>query len=145
MPRKITRWSPNHICGCVFEVVADYDDQGNQISDNQFLLRNTECNKHKHLASTKHKANHKELASPVLDMIEEAKQANIKQADEAISKARNRIERLDLEACKSYVINHFNARLTEEWADLTEQPHAFDSHIHDQIWTEHHKWAKSNQ
>jgi len=131
---NISRVSPNS-CGCVLETETEYDDNGNIISEPKFLLMNNVCDAHKHLASTTHKTEHTKLSTHVLDLIEEAKTVNLKQVDDLIEKATRASVKRDLMACRLQVLN-FNAKLDEEWAELTTQPHAYDSHIHDLVLKE---------
>jgi hypothetical protein len=95
MRRNITRWSPS-TCGCVVELESEYDNQGNLISDNKFLLMNEICDKHKALASTTHRENHAQLSNHTLDLIEEAKSKNLGQVHGLLEKAVKAIHKKDL-------------------------------------------------
>lgn len=140
---NITRWSPD-TCGCVIEMVTVYDDNNNRIDGEEpkFLLMNEVCDKHKHLASTTHRENHEQLSKTVLDYIEEAKTSNMKQVDDQIANATRHHIRRQLVKNKQIVAD-FNNEITEEWKELVSFPHAFDSHIHEQVMKENR--AKNGQ
>src|SRR5438093_2712413 len=127
MRNNISRWSPL-TCDCVIELVAVYDDNNEKIlRDPEFLAMNNVCGKHKHLASKVHKSNHHELSKHVMDIIEEAKAVNLKQADDAIAAETSPRRKRQLISCKDTVLR-FNSDITEEWNELVTQPHAFDKH-----------------
>ena len=136
MPRNnITRWSPS-TCNCVVEYVTVYDDNNEKIlEDPKFLLMNEVCDKHAHLATTTHRQNHAELTKFPLDLIEEAKNVNLNQVHHALGKATRASHKRDLMQCRSQVMQH-NDRITEEWNELVSFPHAFDSHIYEEILKE---------
>lgn len=134
MMPNISRHSPD-TCGCVVELECDGDKEP------IFLMMNTVCDKHRPLASTLYKANHSLLSNHVLDLIEEAKTKNLKQVNDLIGKEKSAFRKKDLMRCRQQVID-FNAKLDEEWAELIQPPHAFDSHIHGQIRQE--QLAKAN-
>lgn len=121
-------------CGCVIELFVDTEDESKG-TETKFLLMNTVCDKHVHLASTQRRANHQELAKNVMDMIEEAKRANIADYEAALKRAKLQIHKRDVERCKP-AVEKFNADITEEWNELVSFPHAFDSHIHKAIMSE---------
>jgi hypothetical protein len=103
-----------------------------------FLLMNTVCQKHQPLMSTRHAPDHAAKSSHVLDLIEEAKAANLKQVNDQIAKETSNFRRKDLLACRNQVIA-FNNRLDEEWAELVQPAHAYDQHIHQAVLEEQAK------
>jgi hypothetical protein len=131
MVRNITRYSPD-TCGCVVEyyVDTDFPDQ-----EPKFLLMNNVCDKHMPLATTTHRENHAELSKLPLDLIEEAKTVNLNQVHGALAKATRASHKRDLMQCRTQVMQH-NDRITEEWNELIQPPHAFDQHIYDQVMKE---------
>lgn len=127
----ITRFSPDS-CGCVLE------RQVSETGEISFLLMNEVCDDHAHLASTTFRANHGELSQYVMSLIEEAKALNMNSARARFQEpriARSAKLRKELQGCITQ-IELFNQQITEEWNELTQQPHAFDSHIHDVVMDE---------
>ena len=132
---NITRWSPT-TCNCVVEILTVYDDNNENILEQpRFLLMNDVCEKHASMASTTHRAEHQQMATNVINFIEEAKAVNLGQVHHAMSRAKRRAHIRELNQCKAQV-NQFNERITEEWNELISFPHAFDEHIYQQILKE---------
>ena len=133
---KIQRWSPN-TCDCVIDQWVEYDDITGEVKDGpNFLLMNEVCDNHEHLKSTEHKPHHAQLSSNVSNLLEQTKARNLKQIDDLLANPRlKRKARKELDLCRREVLDH-NNKITEEWNELVEPPHAFDEHIHDQILKE---------
>jgi hypothetical protein len=127
--RNITRFSPS-TCNCVVEYYVDTEEP--EPRDVHFLLMNTVCDSHQSLATTTHRSNHAELSKLPLDLIEEAKSVNLNQVHGALAKATRASHKRDLMQCRNQVMQH-NERITEEWNELIQSPHAFDEHIYEQI------------
>lgn len=136
MPRNnITRWSPT-TCNCVVERVTVYDDNNeNILEDTKFLLMNQVCERHSALASKTHKQNHAQLSTSVIKFIEETKTRNLDQVHGLLAKATRASHKRDLMVCRNQVMQH-NDKITEEWNELVSFPHAFDSHIYEEILKE---------
>lgn len=113
-------------CNCVIELEVP------QPGITKFLMMSRVCKNHKPLASTTHKANHAQLSSYVLDLIEEAKLANMKDYEAALTRCEFNFERREVEEQLPTVLKK-NKFITEEFAEYVTKPHAFDEHIHDEL------------
>lgn len=140
---RLTRHHPiigDSLCGCVVELEADFDMHlvpGMRITEPRFCLMSNICDRHSAIASTTFRSNHADLSKHILDLIEVAKTANLRQVDEQIVRAqqmkRGRARALyDLQLSRANVVQ-FNAKLDDEWKELVSFPDAFDEHIHEQI------------
>lgn len=124
MHMNITRWSPD-TCKCIIELLTDNGAQ-------YFLLQNEVCDDHAHMILPQRHVQHDELSVNVRNIIEIIKKRNI---DTAVARfeepriARSRKLKKELTQCIELIKAH-NGEITEEWAELVEQDHAFHPHIH---------------
>jgi hypothetical protein len=135
---NITRWSPD-TCGCVIEV--GWDDQEPEPREGKFVLMNTVCQKHYGLATTVHRANHKELTKVPLKHIEDAKRVNLTGLASRMLTEQSPRRLRELRQNHAQVLK-FNQDLDEEWEELVAQPFAFDSHIYDQVLKENQEKSR---
>jgi len=131
-------------CGCIVEVEMERDNITLEVvstKPSQFLLMSHVCRFHEHLKSKEKGPLHEEKSNHALDIIEKAKQDNIRDWEETLTRARTPMDVQDVIAQRPGIEAH-NARITAEWQWLTGQAHAHDKHIHDTILEEHRqgKW-----
>jgi|SRR5690242_7051540 len=134
MAPSITRWTAE--CGCIFELEADPESQIEAERNNKFLLANYICPKHEHLKSDKKKVGHDDKSKHVMDVLEIAKQRNIKGSQDNINRhPLKSMKRQQAETTHDAVLK-FNNDIHNEWSELTSNIHAYDEHIYNIVLKE---------